>query len=676
MIIVILATMAALLLCTIFSAQSMKELQSKALDTMETDEREAYDEQIKQQVDNVISLCQTIYDQYQAGVYTEAEARKLAADEIRQLRYGDSGYFWVDQYDGTNVVLLGSATEGTNRMETKDANGYQMVKEIIRMGQEPDGGYVDYVFPKEGETESSPKRSYSKAFEPFQWVIGTGNYTDYIDDKIVTVGDEFSGYVTGRLTMFIASTLIEGAIVIVLLVFIIISIVQPLKKCVASIGVMEQGDFSKSMGDKLLKRRDDFGRLAVSLESMRTEMSGLIGEVKEQTAEINNMVQNIDNSIQALDEQIEDVSATTEELAAGMEETAASSEEINAMSHEIESAAKNIATRSQDGATEADAIRERAVGIKKDITQNDQRTKAIHEEINEGLTKALEEIKVVNQIGVLAESIMQITGQTNLLALNASIEAARAGEAGKGFAVVAEEIRVLAEQSKAAVSHIQDVTNNVMDAVNNLAEGTQKLLGFVGTDVVDSFAAFSGMADSYSNDAGQIDGLVTDFSASSEELLASISGVMEAINEVSKAAEVAKKAGLDPKAVRATVDRYNKLCDEGVDSDFNKDRRYLRPVRKGPFYIVKGQHTICDTAGGLLVTEDAQVIGKNGDPIPGLYASGAMAGGKYGPSYVYNVATGYASASAMMGGTFAVQDIAKKSFKRKIVYTADLPNKK
>ena len=155
MIIVILATMAALLLCTIFSAQSMKELQSKALDTMETDEREAYDEQIKQQVDNVISLCQTIYDQYQAGVYTEAEARKLAADEIRQLRYGDSGYFWVDQYDGTNVVLLGSATEGTNRMETKDANGYQMVKEIIRMGQEPDGGYVDYVFPKEGETESS-----------------------------------------------------------------------------------------------------------------------------------------------------------------------------------------------------------------------------------------------------------------------------------------------------------------------------------------------------------------------------------------------------------------------------------------------------------------------------------------------------------------------------------------
>ncbi len=552
LIIVMLTTIVALVLCAVISSESMKQLQSKALETLETDERASYDEQIKQQVDNVISLCQTIYDQYQAGVYTEEEAKKLAADEIRQLRYGDAGYFWVDQYDGTNVVLLGNDTEGTNRMETKDANGYQMVKEIIRVGQEADGGYTDYVFPKEGETEPSPKRSYSKAFEPFGWVIGTGNYTDYIDDQVASIEKDFSSYVTGRMTLFIISTLIEGIIVVLLLIMIIISIIRPLKKCISSIGVMEQGDFSQAMGTALLKRRDDFGKLAASLESMRNEMSGLIGEVKSQATEITRMVQEIDDNIQALDEEIENVSATTEELAAGMEETAASSEEINAMSHEIESAAKSIATRSQDGATEADDIRDRAVGIKKTTTENDERTKAIHAEINEGLTKALEDIKVVDQIGVLAESIMEITGQTNLLALNASIEAARAGEAGKGFAVVADEIRVLAEQSKAAVVHIQDVTKNVVESVTNLADGAKKLLEFVGTDVVDSFAGFSDMADSYSNDAGSIDALVTDFSASSEQLLASINGVMDAIGEVSKAAtegatgtnDIAEKTGV------------------------------------------------------------------------------------------------------------------------------------
>lgn len=552
LLIVMFVAIAVLALCVVFSTNSMAQMQNQALEIIENDERESYDELIKQQVEDVISLCQAIYDKYQAGEYTEDEAKKIAADEIRALRYGEGGYFWVDQYDGTNVVLLGSQTEGTNRMETKDADGYQMVKEIIRIGQEPDGGYTDYVYPKEGETESSPKRSYSKAFEPFGWVIGTGNYTDHIDDQIAAVKADFSNYASERRTVFSAAAFIEGAILVALLIAIIISIVKPLQKAIESLKQMEQGDFSHALDANLLKQQDDFGQLAVSLESMRTEVGRLIGAVKEEALEITSMVQEIDENITALDEEIESVSATTEELAAGMEETAASSEEINAMSHEIESAAKSIAVRSQDGATEADGIRERAVSIKTTTDENDRRTKQVHGEINSGLTKALEDIKVVDQIEVLAESIMEITGQTNLLALNASIEAARAGEAGKGFAVVADEIRVLAEQSKAAVVHIQDVTQNVVGAVENLANGAKQLLEFVGTDVVQNLAEFSQIADSYSQDAERVDSLVTDFSASSEELLASINGVMDAITEVSKAAtegatgtsDIAEKTGV------------------------------------------------------------------------------------------------------------------------------------
>ena len=196
-------------------------------------------------------------------------------------------------------------------------------------------------------------------------------------------------------------------------------------------------------------------------------------------------------------------------------------------------------------------IRERAVKIKKDTDENDRRTRSIHEEINESLTKALEDIKVVDQINVLAKSIMDITGQTNLLALNASIEAARAGEAGKGFAVVADEIRVLAEQSKAAVAHIQEVTGNVTAAVENLANDAERLLEFVGNDVVESLGGFAEMANSYNSDAANVDSLVTDFSASSEQLLASINGVMDAISDVSKTAtegatgttDIAEKVG-------------------------------------------------------------------------------------------------------------------------------------
>ena len=552
LVIVMVIALIALALCSIVSSTSLSGLGNNALDIIENDMRSSYDEQIKAQVDSVISLCQSIYNQYEKGEYTLDEAKKLAADQIRDLRYGNNGYFWVDTYDGTNVVLLGNDTEGTNRMDAVDTNGFAYIQAIISAGKQEDGGFTDYVFPREGETESSPKRAYSKAFEPFGWVLGTGNYTDDIDDDVLGVKNEFSSYVSNSRMAIIGIAVVMEVILILVLTMITVSIVKPLRKSLTHINEMAQGDFSKEFEQNLLKRKDDFGQLADSLEKMRSEMNELIGEVKSEALEITGMVQEIDTSLQALDDQIENVSATTEELAAGMEETAASSEEMNAMSHEIESAAKSIAERSQDGATEADEIRDRAVKIKKDTDENDRRTRSIHEEINESLTKALEDIKVVDQINVLAKSIMDITGQTNLLALNASIEAARAGEAGKGFAVVADEIRVLAEQSKAAVSHIQEVTGNVTAAVENLANDAERLLEFVGNDVVESLGGFAEMANSYNSDAANVDSLVTDFSASSEQLLASINGVMDAISDVSKTAtegatgttDIAEKVGI------------------------------------------------------------------------------------------------------------------------------------
>lgn len=551
LVIVMVIALIALALCAVISNTSLSGLGNNALDIIENDMRSSYDEQIKAQVDNVISLCQSIYNRYEKGEYTLDEAKKLAADQIRDLRYGNNGYFWVDTYDGTNVVLLGNDTEGTNRMDAVDTNGFAYMQAIINAGKQEDGGFTDYVFPREGETESSPKRAYSKAFEPFGWVLGTGNYTDDIDEDVLGVKNEFSSYESNSRMAIIGIAVVMEVILISVLTLITISIVKPLKKSLAHIEEIAQGDFSKEFEQDLLKRKDDFGQLADSLEKMRSEMKELIGEVKSEALEITGMVQEIDTSLQALDDQIENVSATTEELAAGMEETAASSEEINAMSHEIESAAKSIAERSQDGANEADEIRERAVKIKKDTDENDRRTRSIHEEINESLIKALDDIKVVDQINVLAKSIMDITGQTNLLALNASIEAARAGEAGKGFAVVADEIRVLAEQSKAAVAHIQEVTVNVTAAVENLANDAERLLEFVGNDVVESLGGFAEMANSYNSDAANVDSLVTDFSASSEQLLASINGVMDAISDVSKTAtegatgttDIAEKVG-------------------------------------------------------------------------------------------------------------------------------------
>ena len=295
------------------------------------------------------------------------------------------------------------------------------------------------------------------------------------------------------------------------------------------------GNFAHRMQDNMMKRKDDFGQLAGTLETMRESVCGLLSQVKAEAANIDAVVESMDTNISNLNGEIEDVSATTEQLAASTEETAASAEQINSMTQQIDGAAKEIAVRAQDGATEAEEIHKRAAQTKETTVENRRKIQTMLEEIRGRLEQALKEAKVVEQIGVLADSILAITGQTNLLALNASIEAARAGEAGKGFAVVAEEIRVLAEQSKDAVANIQAVTENVDNAVGNLAKDSNHLLDFVDTDIVKSFDDFEKMADDYNMDASKINDLVSDFSATSEELVASISNITEAIDGITSA---------------------------------------------------------------------------------------------------------------------------------------------
>jgi methyl-accepting chemotaxis protein len=136
----------------------------------------AQDVLVKSEVETAVSMLRAVFAKYQQGAMTLEKAKELGADLLRELRYGTDGYFWADTTEGVNVVLYGRKdVEGRNRLDDKDQKGAFYVKEFLAKGK-ASGGYVEYWFPKKGQTTAQPKRSYVLLFEPFGWVVGSGYY--------------------------------------------------------------------------------------------------------------------------------------------------------------------------------------------------------------------------------------------------------------------------------------------------------------------------------------------------------------------------------------------------------------------------------------------------------------------------------------------------------------------
>ena len=542
-----------------------------AAQTLETKMRDDYDQMIKNQVDNVLSLTKTYYDAYQAGTYSLEEAEKLAADQIRQLRYGDSGYFWVDTYDGVNVVLLGKDTEGQNRLDMKDSNGFAMVKAMIEGSKaNPEAGYYEnYYFTKEGETENQPKRSYTKVFDGFKWVIGTGNYTDDIDKQLATLQSARTASMNRSIALLTGVSVISIIIEIILMLLILKTIVTSLKSMQTFFEEISKGNLAVQMESKVLKGKDEFARLAKDAVDMKDALKNLVAQTINNSSDINGSVTEVNSSVSRLTSELESISATTEELAASMEETSASAQLVQESSGRIRKSCVDMVDKAADGSKESEEIISRVNGIKDHLNDILKHTENVKGEISGKIEQALKDITVVEKIKDLTSAIMEISSQTNLLSLNASIEAARAGEAGRGFAVVATEIGSLANQSQQTVGEIQKITESVMTAVHNLSDSANAILEFVQKDVTEDLQLFSETTNDYIKDTGYYNNMIAEVKAVADELLGALENITESINAVSKAAEEGAEGTTDIATRNTQINQYSQSVLEKVDKTKN-----------------------------------------------------------------------------------------------------------
>ena len=157
---------------------------------------DGYKQEIKSEVQSTIAVLQSEYDKVQAGEKTEEQAKEDAKEIIRVMRYRDdqSGYFWIDDTDYTLIMHpVLPEQEGNNRYDLEDQDGVMIIQEIMNVCQSADkGGYNEFAFTKADGVTVAPKVAYSQIFEPWGWVVSTGNYVDDMEAGMQQVESDLS----------------------------------------------------------------------------------------------------------------------------------------------------------------------------------------------------------------------------------------------------------------------------------------------------------------------------------------------------------------------------------------------------------------------------------------------------------------------------------------------------
>ena len=395
-------------------------------------EKHLMDEKIlatKGVVETAASLVESHLQEAKDGKITLEEAKARALENIKDLRYHGSEYFWVNDLE-PKMLMHGVKPElnGKNVADIKDPRGKQIFVEFAKIAKEKEAGIVEYQWAKPGATQPVDKISYVKLIKGWDWVVGSGIYVDDVKAEVAKMRWQILG-----------ATLLLAAVIFAFAWIVARRIKEALD---TAINVSEQiaaGDLTVKID---VNSQDETGHLLSSLKEMNEGLAKIVGEVRTGA-----------DSIATATEQIAagnaDLSQRTEEQASALEETASSMEELT-----------STVKQNADNAQQANQLAISASGVAVKGGDVINRVVRTMESITDSSRKISDIIGVIDGIAF----------QTNILALNAAVEAARAGEQGRGFAVVAAEVRSLAQRSAAAAKEIKTL---IEDSVSKVQDGSK-----------------------------------------------------------------------------------------------------------------------------------------------------------------------------------------------------------
>ncbi|MFL0252801.1 methyl-accepting chemotaxis protein [Clostridium neuense] len=387
---------------------------------------------------------------------------------------------------------------------------------------------------------------------------------DKLIDKNSADADKFnnSNKLTFKNSFYVTTALVilSFAVAIILGLFISIAISKQLKKVLVFANALGDGDLTKSVE---IHSKDEIGNLAAALNNAKSNIHNLISKLVSSISEISSASEELSATTEEIYSKMELVNKSTEQISKGAQDLSATTEEVNASTEEVTATTNILAKNAADTTLSVNKIKERAIDIKNTAAKSIEEGNLIYEENCSNIEQAIEEVKVVEQVKVMADSISDIAEQTNLLVLNAAIEAARAGEQGKGFAVVADEIRQLAEQSSQSVGNIRDMVSKIQSSVDNLSKSGQDILGFISNNVKPNYEFLMNTGVQYEKDAEFMSNIINSFAASSKQIddvIVQVSGAVE------NASVVAQESASGSEEILGSVDEITHAVNEVAKS--------------------------------------------------------------------------------------------------------------
>ncbi len=271
-------------------------------------------EDVRRQLRDQMSIVFSMLDHYrlqaESGALSTAEAQQRALAQLRSIRYQDKEFFSVGSMEP--VMLMHPAVpalEGKNFGDLRDKNGKAFIREMLDKTRSQGSAYVEYWWPKAGESEPSPKLSFARHYAPWDWLVNTGMYIDNINRQFYRDSIWFVGVL-----------LLVSLLVTVLSNLLGQSVLSALQDILTRMRAVEEtGDLAQRFPTE---RRDEFGELARGVSS-------LLGSLREAQTELRQHRDSLEEMVQA---QTQDLRQAKEEAERA---NAAKSLFLSNMSHEL-----------------------------------------------------------------------------------------------------------------------------------------------------------------------------------------------------------------------------------------------------------------------------------------------------------------------------------------------------